>query len=128
MASIEFEYAWTTTGLPAQNQAERREAGPVGSLRESVRANKLPPDLFRCPQDPEETDPLCLYQACRGVLTDLYCNVKVYAEQYSVPEYALTAMLTDCLVSEWMGDEPLPATFFIPEKGNASDSRDHKTE
>ena len=127
MASMAFGPTWTSTALPALNQAERQETVrqetmPIDSHRESARASKLLPYLFPCPEDPEEIDPLCLYQACRGVLTELRINIKVYAEQHWVPEDALTAMVTDWLVSKRMGVEPLPATFFIPEKGNASDS------
>ncbi len=117
-----FELAWTSTALPAQNLAERQEAMPIDSRRESVQASKQLPHLFPCPEDPEEIDPLNLYQACRGVLTELYGNSKVYAEHYWVPEDALIAMVTDWLVSIRMGVDPFPATFFIPEKGNASGS------
>ena len=127
MASMAFGPTWTSTAIPALNQAERQETVrqetmPIDSHRESARASKLLPYLFPCPEDPDEIDPLCLYQACRGVLTELHVNIKVYAEQHWVPEDALTAMVTDWLVSKRMGVEPLPATFFIPEKGNASDS------
>jgi len=122
-----FGPTWTSTALPALNQAERQETVRqetmlIDSRGESARTNKLVPYLFPCPEDPEEIDPLCLCQAFQGVLIELYSNIKVYAEQYCVPEDALTAMLTDWLVSKRMGVEPLPATFFIPEKGSASDS------
>jgi len=122
-----FGPTWISTALPALNQAERQETVsqetmPIVSRRESARTCELLPYLFPCPEDPEEIDPLCLYQACQGVLIELYSNIKVYAEQYCVPEDALTVMVTDWLVSKRVGVEPLPATFFIPEKGNASDS------
>ena len=127
MASMAFGPTWTSTALPALKQAERQETVRqetmlIDSRGESARTNRLVPYLFPCPEDPDEIDPLCLYQACRGVLTELRINIKVYAEQHWVPEDALTAMVTDWLVSKRMGVEPLPATFFIPEKGSASDS------
>ncbi len=126
MASMAFGPTWTSTALPALSQAERQETVRqetmlIDSRGESARTNKLVPYLFPCPEDPDEIDPLCLYQAYRGVLTELRLNIKVYAEQHWVPEDALTAMVTDWLVSKRMGVEPLPATFFIPQRGNASD-------
>jgi hypothetical protein len=113
--SLAFGPTWTSTALPSQVPAE------------SARASKLLSVPYLLPCNPEEIDPLCLYQACRGVLTDFYCNIKAYAEQSWVPEDALIAMVTDQLVSKRMGAEPSPATFFIPEKGNAGDSGDDQT-
>jgi hypothetical protein len=89
---------------------------PTGGLRPS----KVQPwpYLLPCPESPEDTDPLCLHQACQGVLTHFYCDIKVFAEHYAVPEEELIAMVTDWVVSKKMGVDPLPATFFIPEKKN----------
>ena len=74
-------------------------------------------ELFPIPESPDDPDPLCLHQACEGVMTDLYCNIQTYALQFWVPVDLLTAMITDRLVSKEMGVEPTPAIFFIPEKG-----------
>jgi hypothetical protein len=105
-------------------QAEKNTGSPGHLFVDTSAGGSQPitvrpwPYLLPCPESPGDTDPLCLHQACEGVLDYLYSDIKVFAEQYAVPEEALTRIVVDWVISKLMGVDPSPATFFIPERGN----------
>ena len=65
---------------------------------------------------PGAPDPLCIEQACEGLMFSLRSNIQTYAEQFGVPDDLLEQMLVDWLVSDAMGKERAPSRFFIPEE------------
>jgi hypothetical protein len=75
-----------------------------------------------------EPDPLCLENACEGLMLDLRCRIQTYAEQFWVPDNVLEAMLVDWLVSDRMGTERAPARFFIGETCGSSEAAPKDTE
>ena len=78
---------------------------------------------------PGAADPLCLEQACEGLMLALRSDIQTYAEQYGVPDDLLEALMVDWLVSDAMGKERTPSASFIPaeevrSEGAASDAED----
>lgn len=65
---------------------------------------------------PGAADPLCLEQACEGLMMELRSRIVNYAEQYGVPDDLLETMLVDWLVSDAIGKERGPSAFIIPEE------------
>ena len=78
---------------------------------------------------PGAADPLCLEQACEGLMVALRSDIQTYAEQYGVPDGLLEALMVDWLVSDATRKERTPSAFFIPadevrSEGAASDAED----
>ena len=78
---------------------------------------------------PGAADPLCLEQACEGLMVALRSDIQTYAEQYGVPDDLLEALMVDWLVSDAMGKERTPSASFMPadevrSEGAASDAED----
>jgi hypothetical protein len=48
-------------------------------------------------------DSLCMVQACRGVLLDLFCALKQWADHYEIPTEALRAMVSGLFIFERSG-------------------------
>jgi hypothetical protein len=107
-------------------QAEKNTGGPDYLFVDTSAGRSQPimvqpwPYLLPCPERPGDTDPLCLHQACQGVLDFVHSDIGVFARQYAVPEDELLEMVVDWLVSGQMGVEPSPATLFIRENENES--------
>jgi len=113
-----------TPFLPFDSENSGSADGDASSRKKESVKMRPPPYLPPCPESSEDTDPLCLYKACQGVLTEIYCDIKIFAAHYAVPEDALIVTVTDWVVSRQMGVEPLPADFFVPERDSAS--HDHQ--
>ncbi len=54
-------------------------------------------------------DPLCLEQACEGVLLDLRCSCRQWAEHYAVPDDVLFAKVADRFILERARVPPMEA-------------------
>jgi hypothetical protein len=65
-------------------------------------------------EDPE-IDAMCLEQACRGVMTCLYSEVRGYAVHYVVPEEVLMSMVEDWFIYDLHGLVPRPPSFYIED-------------
>lgn len=74
------------------------------------------PDLrqeYPFPASLDAVDPLCLEQACRGVLTDLHGTVQQWAEHYMVPVDILEKIVLDRQFAALSGTDPTPARLFV---------------
>lgn len=57
-------------------------------------------------------DALCVAQACRGVMTDLWCSCRQWAAHYDVPDDIVIAIVADQFLFERTGIPRLDAEFF----------------
>jgi len=64
------------------------------------------------PKPASSVDALCLAQACRGVMTDLWCVCKQWARHYDVPEDVVFAMVADQFIFARTGIPSLEGEYF----------------
>ncbi len=57
-------------------------------------------------------DALCVAQACRGVMGDVWSSCKQWADHYNVPEDVVFAIVADQFMFERTGIPPLEAEYF----------------
>ena len=88
-----------------------------GSLQENEPGP--PPGPPQYPENPEPVSAMALYQACNGVMADLFCSIGAWADHYEVPDELVIEIVTDRLVSRDLGVEPTPTHFFLPEDSEA---------
>ena len=61
-------------------------------------------------------DPLCLEQACEGLMVALRSDIQAFANQFGVPDDLLESMLVDWLVSDAMGTDRTPSALLAPDE------------
>jgi hypothetical protein len=57
-------------------------------------------------------DAACVAQACRGVMTDVWCSCVQWATHYAVPIGVVYAIVADQFIFERTGIPPLEAEYF----------------